>query len=117
MRRLVLGYVAFLTLSSLYAETDQSRVVREIRDLRRGEIATIRGQVVRYPDYDELVLQDRSGRIEVYLGERSASEPVARVGETILVHGRADDDGLFRPREIYAFEITREDGSTTRLEN
>jgi hypothetical protein len=61
---------ALFALSGVLAEPLGSEDIREIHSLRRGETATIRGTVVRYRDYDELLLRDATGRIEVYLGER-----------------------------------------------
>lgn len=118
MKQAVLGVLlSFFVLAGVLAEPVATDQIREIRSLRRGELVYIRGTVLEYGDYDELMLGDETGRIEVYLGERVPREPVADVGETVLVYGRADDDALLRPREIYAFEITRRDGSVIRLDN
>jgi uncharacterized protein YdeI (BOF family) len=86
--------------------------IREIRTIRRGEVVVVRGEIIRFQDYDELRIQDATGRIDIYLGEHSIAQPPFQVGDTIMVMGRVDDDLFDIPREIYATQIGLQDGST-----
>lgn len=74
-----------------------------------GQEVTLRGVVLRITDEDEFILSDASGRVPVYVGPNRVP---AKVGETITIKGRVDDDG---PREIYARLIIRADGTEVAL--
>jgi uncharacterized protein YdeI (BOF family) len=80
--------------------------VTPIADVQRGTLVTVAGTVERITDEDEFRLTDASGRIRVYVGQNRVP---AEVGESIMVSGFVDDD--LGPREIYARELTRADGT------
>lgn len=94
--------------------SDETPDVQSIRSLRRGSFATIRAEVVRYRDHDEILVRDASGRIEVFLGNGVFPAPV-EVGETVTITGWVDDDLIDVRREIYATQIVREDGTVIEL--
>jgi uncharacterized protein YdeI (BOF family) len=83
--------------------------VTAVEDLRRGVDVRVEGTVERITDEDEFLLVDATGRVLVYIGPNAM--PV-REGERVLVSGRVDDDG---PLEIYAGEITLDDGRTVEF--
>ena len=94
--------------------SDETPDVQSIRSLRRGSFATIRAEVVRYRDHDEILVRDASGRIEVFLGSGVFPAPV-ETGETVTITGWVDDDFIDVRREIYATQIVREDGTVIEL--
>ncbi len=114
-KHVVLAFVLLWLGAFAWAETGAEEDVREIGSLRRGEFATIRGEVVRYRDYDEILIADASGRIDVYLGEPTASRWPFSVGDTITITGRVDDDLISFRKDFYATEAVLEDGSVIRL--
>lgn len=89
--------------------------ISRIDDLQRGEYATVQGEVVRYRDREEILLRDGSGRIAIYLGSPPPRQPVAEVGEVLVVSGWVDDDLFDIPKELYATEIIRADGTVIEL--
>lgn len=104
-----------LAAGALSAQSsDETPDVQSIRSLRRGSFATIRAEVVRYRDHDEILVRDASGRIEVFLGNGVFPAPV-EVGETVTITGWVDDDLVDVRREIYATQIVREDGTVIEL--
>ena len=115
MKRAIVFFLLSIIGFAASAQNTEETIIRRIDDLRRGEYATIRGEVVRYRDEDEILLRDESGRIEVYVGNGSRSAPPVDVGETIIVSGRVDDDLFAFSRELYATEIIRADGTTIEL--
>lgn len=93
---------------SVQAQTD----VTPIADAARGTLVTVQGTVERITDEDEFRLTDASGSIRIYVGPNRVP---ADVGEAVTVTGMVDDD-LVGPREIYARELTRADGSTVTFD-
>jgi uncharacterized protein YdeI (BOF family) len=86
-----------------------------VRDVRRGQSVTLRGEVARIRDTDEFVLRDDTGSIDVYIGWRNRM-PV-RSGDRVTVIGFADDDVFpgMRP-DIYADRLVLADGRVIVLE-
>jgi RecJ-like exonuclease len=83
-----------------------------IADAQRGTMVSVQGTVDRITDTDEFRLTDESGSIAVYVGPTWA--PVD-VGDIVTVRGFVDDDP--GPREIYARELTRADGSRVQFDH
>lgn len=102
-------------LSFLVASLLSADEIVPIDEIRRGEFVTVRGEVVRVPDYDEFFLQDDSGRAKIDLGDR-LRRPIVRRGDTVIVSGWVDDDSLMRPHEIYAEEIILQDGIVIEID-
>jgi len=94
---------------------EEEKNITPIGDLKRGMPAEIQGKVIKILDEDEFRIEDSTGSVRVYIGWRNRM--VVRVGEEIGVRGVVDDDLrlFFRP-ELYATEITREDGTTIELD-
>ena len=86
--------------------------VTSIADAARGTLVTVQGTIERITDEDEFRLTDASGSILIYVGPNWVP---ADVGEAVTVTGFVDDD-LIGPREIYARELTRADGSVVTFE-
>lgn len=88
--------------------------ITEIKEVRRGQRVTLKGEVVRLRDEDEFVLSDSTGQIDVYIGWRN-DMPV-QAGDQILVVGIADDDVApgMKP-EIYARTIIFANGDLVDL--
>ncbi|MCG8479165.1 MAG: NirD/YgiW/YdeI family stress tolerance protein [Spirochaetales bacterium] len=107
--------LAFIVGEVSAQSSDEVPVVQAIRSLRRGDFATIQGEVVRYRDRDEILVRDASGRIEVFLGSEDFSQPLVTVGETVIVTGWVDDDVIDIPRELYATRIVRANGAVIEL--
>jgi uncharacterized protein YdeI (BOF family) len=80
--------------------------ITPIADARRGTMVTVQGMVERITDHDEFRLTDATGSIRIYVGPNWVP---ADVGEAVTVLGFVDND--LGPREIYARELTRADGS------
>lgn len=88
------------------------RAVTPIAEARKGSMVTVQGTVAAITDEDEFRLSDTTGDIRVYVGPTWV--PVD-TGEAVIVFGFVDD-GL-GPREIYAREITRADGTVVTLDH
>lgn len=104
---LMLGLAA---ASLATASADEPTEITAIDSIARGAVVSIRGQIIEQPDYDEIVVEDATGRVEVYAPDgfrRTAFD----VGDTVTVVGRVDDDLLALRREIYADVILLPDGS------
>lgn len=82
-----------------------------IEDIRKGSLVTVRGIVVRIPDEDEFILEDETGRVEVYVGQNWVP---FELGEEVTITGFIDDAPF--QKEIYARSATRSDGSEIRFE-
>ena len=74
-------------------------------------MVAVQGTVERITDKDEFRLADATGSIPVYVGPTWV--PVD-VGEEVTVQGFVDDG--IGPREIYARELTRADGSSEQFD-
>ena len=83
-----------------------AETITPIAEAARGTMVTVLGTVARITDEDEFRLTDASGNIRVYVGPNWV--PVD-VGEAVKVRGFVDND--LGPREIYARELVRADGS------
>lgn len=81
--------------------------ITPIAEAQRGTMVTVQGTVERITDEDEFRLTDASGSILIYVGPNLVP---ADVNEAVTVSGFVDDD-LIGPKEIYARELTRADGS------
>jgi hypothetical protein len=113
-RYILIRVIAFALLSFFYCQLAITEEIIPIEKLTSGMNVTIRGEVTRILDEDEFRIADSTGSVRVYIGWKNRM-PVP-VGETVTVRGVVDDDLLarFRP-EIYAFEITRQDGTVIKL--
>jgi uncharacterized protein YdeI (BOF family) len=101
--------VALVFVSPVAAED-----LTPIAKLEPGMSATVEGTVTRILDEDEFRMEDATGSVRVYIGWKNrVSVPV---GEKIMVRGIVDNDlaSVFRP-ELYAFSITRADGTVIEL--
>lgn len=87
-------------------------VVTPISDAARGTMVTVQGTVEQITDEDQFRLTDASGSIVIYVGPNWVP---ADVGEAVTVNGFVDDN-LIGPREIYARELTRADGSVVTFD-
>ncbi len=96
------------------AEDRPAEPTHRIADVRRGQTVVLRGEVQRIQDEDEFVLRDESGTIEVYIGWKN--DMPLRVGQTVTVHGVADDDAFpGRRPDVYARRLVLPDGETIQL--
>ncbi len=86
-----------------------------IAEVRPYDTVLLRGTVEGVTDEDEFRLRDDSGSIGVYIGWRNAM-PVA-AGDVISLVGLVDADGPGGfVREVYAHEITTDDGKRVDLQ-
>jgi len=92
---------------------DASSRAAPIASLRRGQSATIRGEIVRLLDRDEFRLADASGSIRVYVGWRNRVP--GRVGDVVTVTGVVDDDAWPRRPEFYASSVITAAGERVAL--
>ncbi|MDP5085578.1 MAG: NirD/YgiW/YdeI family stress tolerance protein [Yoonia sp.] len=100
-------YLATAALfAAITATAAQAETITPIADAARGTMVTVQGTVERITDEDEFRLADASGEIRIYVGPNWV--PVD-VGENVTVNGFVDDDP--GPREIYARNLTRGDGT------
>ena len=109
-----LAAAAIVPAMSLAANTNDGMPTPDgviaIDDIKRGTTVSVQGKVERIMDTDEFRLSDASGDVVVYVGYRNMV-PV-KVGETVVVDGFVDDDFFV---EIYARQITHQDGRVTTL--
>lgn len=101
--------------SSMQTDTAKpAKAITPIGNLDRGMSVVISGKVTRILDEDEFRMEDATGSVRVYIGWRN--RVTVAEGEHITVRGVVDDDltAFFRP-ELYASEITREDGTVIKL--
>ncbi|MCG8478397.1 MAG: hypothetical protein MI724_04815 [Spirochaetales bacterium] len=103
-------------IGSLGAQSSDEKVIVPIESLCRGDFATIRGEVVRYRGYDEIIVRDESGRVEIFLGSTRFPRPPVEVGEMVTISGRVDDGLIDIRRELYATEIVRADGTVISID-
>ena len=117
MKYVSMAAIAFALVAGTVSaqSSEEETVVQSIRNLRRGDFATIRAEVVRYRDRDEILVRDASGRMEVFLGSERFPQPPVAIGETVTVTGWVDDDLIDIPRELYATQIVRADGTVIEL--
>lgn len=80
-----------------------------IGSLQRNTMVSVQGVVQRITDEDEFQLADDTGSIQVSTGNQFFT---VEQGETVTVSGFVDDDLIL---EIYAQEITRQDGSVVTI--
>jgi uncharacterized protein YdeI (BOF family) len=89
--------------------------VTALEDLRRGDFVTVTGTVTRLQDDDEFIIDDGTARAEIYV-RGGLPGPAFRVGDTVTVRGRVDDDVIGLRREIYAREVETADGTLIRAD-
>jgi hypothetical protein len=100
--------LSILTLALALPLAAQAQTsVTSIADAARGTMVTVQGTVERITDEDEFRLTDATGSIQVYVGPNWVP---AELGEAVTVAGFVDDN-LLGPKELYARELTRADGS------
>lgn len=87
--------------------------ITPIADTQRGTMITVQGTIERITDADEFLLTDATGSIRIYVGPNWVP---ANPGEAVTVSGFVDD-ALIGPKEIYARELTRSDGSTVTFDH
>jgi uncharacterized protein YdeI (BOF family) len=95
--------------SSRVAEPPSDRT--PIASLARGQSATIAGRVVRILDSDEFRLEDESGSVRVFIGERRRM--TVQVGDQVVVAGTLDDDPWPIRPEFYADSVMLAEGPAT----
>lgn len=103
---------ALVVLLGLPVAAQATVDITPIGETERGTMVTVQGTVERITDEDEFRLTDASGSIQIYVGPNWVP---ADVGEAVTVSGFVDDD-LIGPKEIYARELTRADGSTVTFD-
>jgi hypothetical protein len=86
--------------------------ITPIADTQRGTMVTVQGTVEQITDEDEFRLTDATGSIRIYVGPNWVP---ADQGEAVTVSGFVDDD-LIGPKEIYARELTRADGTVVTFD-
>ncbi|MCE8005645.1 hypothetical protein [Aestuariivita sp.] len=86
--------------------------ITPIADVKRGQSVVVEGVVDRFFDTDEIRLRDDSGTLRVYLGSQTLP---LRSGERIVIEGIMDDSLVMN--ELYAREITRENGEKISVSN
>jgi uncharacterized protein YdeI (BOF family) len=101
-----------VALMALPAIAAPDRAITPIADARKGTMVTVQGTVEAITDEDEFRLSDATGDIRIYVGPNWV--PVD-AGESVTVHGFVDDD--LGPREIYARQLTRADGSVIAFDH
>ncbi|MEM9795406.1 MAG: NirD/YgiW/YdeI family stress tolerance protein [Pseudomonadota bacterium] len=106
---LTAGFCALALAAPAVASPE--RTITPIAEAERGTMVTLHGTVDRLLDEDEFRLRDETGAMRVYVGPNWVP---ADPGETITVHGFVDDEP-FLPRELYARQITRADGTVVEL--
>jgi uncharacterized protein YdeI (BOF family) len=113
-RHIMKRIIALALFSFFFYQSATAEEITPIEKLASGMTVTVQGEVTRILDEDEFRIEDSTGSVRVYIGWQNRM-PVP-VGETVVVRGVVDDDlvSRFRP-EIYAFEITREDGTVIKL--
>ena len=89
--------------------------VTALEDLRRGDFVSVTGEVTRLQDDDEFIIDDGTARAEIYV-RGGLPGPAFRVGDTVIVRGRVDDDMIGFRREIYATEIETADGTVLSVD-
>lgn len=117
MKYLVVAVMMGVCLSALTGEAaaqEQDETVTALQDVRRGEFVTVKGEVTRMRENDEFIVEDGSGRAEVYV-RGGLGRPTFRRGDTVTVRGWVDDDLISIPREIYATEIELSDGTIIEI--
>lgn len=107
MKAFAMIILALLPLSPLMANQ-----ITPISQAEKGSVVTLSGTIDRITDTDEFRLSDNTGSINVYVGPNWVP---AQVGEAIQVMGFIDDG--FGPRELYARQLTRADGSVVEFEH
>ncbi|MGM0832237.1 hypothetical protein M0220_09355 [Halomonas qinghailakensis] len=107
MKAFTIAILALLPLSPLMANQ-----ITPISEAEKGSIVTLSGTIERISDTDEFRLSDDTGSINIYVGPNWVP---AQIGEAIQVMGFVDDG--FGPREVYARQLTRADGSVVEFEH
>jgi uncharacterized protein YdeI (BOF family) len=103
---------ALFLAASLPLAAQAAPVITPIAETERGTMVTVQGTVERITDEDEFRLTDATGSIQIYVGPNWVP---ANEGEAVTVSGFVDDD-LIGPKEIYARELTRADGSVVTFD-
>lgn len=83
--------------------------VISIGALQKNTMVTVQGVVQRISDEDEFVIADETGSVKVSTGNQFFT---VEQGEWVIVEGFVDDDLIL---EIYAQQITREDGTEVTI--
>lgn len=92
-----------------YPVANSQNPLTNVAELTRGSRVEIEGIVVRASEEDEFILEDSTGRVQVFTGN---SFFVANVGEQVRVSGFVDDSLLL---EVYAQEVLHSDGRVTAI--
>lgn len=83
--------------------------VSDIVGLVRNTRVTIEGTVTRASEEDEFIIRDSTGSVQVYTGRTFFT---VNVGDVVSVSGLVDESALL---EVYADEITFEDGTVVKV--
>lgn len=109
MRSLIV-FALLAVIATMAVSAEEPAQTLAIGEIAPGQLVSIRGEVTRVADYDEIIVADASGRVTV-----SAPDGFVRtafdVGDVITVTGRVDDELIALRREIYADTIILADGS------
>lgn len=97
------------TVSSPAFETTPVAGVSSISGLVRNTSVTVQGTVTRASEEDEFIIKDSTGSVQVYTGRTFFT---VNVGDVVTVTGLVDEAALL---EIYADEITFEDGTVIKV--
>lgn len=107
----ILVAVVMLATVGVGAHANQPAHVVAIDDIAPGDTVSIRGEVIRLADYDEIIVEDASGRVGV-LAPEGFRRTAFDIGDVVTVTGRVDDARLTFRRDIYADTIILADGSS-----
>ncbi|MFX0540210.1 hypothetical protein ACEWPM_000545 [Roseovarius sp. S4756] len=102
---------AIPSLVFLMFSTPALAQVTAIADVQRNQPVTVAGTVERFHDEDEIRLTDETGSLRVYLGPRPVQ---LELGQSIQIRGFMDNDLI--GNELYAREITMEDGTVVTVD-
>ncbi len=83
--------------------------ISSIAGLVRNTLVTIEGTVTHASEEDEFIIQDSTGSVQVYTGRTFFT---VNVGDVVSVNGLVDEAAEL---EIYADEITFEDGTVVKV--
>jgi uncharacterized protein YdeI (BOF family) len=83
--------------------------VSSIGGLVRNTMVTIEGTVTRASEEDEFIIRDSTGSVQVYTGRTFFT---VNVGDVVSVTGLVDESAQL---EVYADEITFEDGTVIKV--
>lgn len=112
---IALSLLVVLPMGVVAQDAASEQEVLQIETLRRGQFATVRAEVVRINDEDEMIVRDETGRLRIYVpGVRGLRRLVSQ-GDILTITGQVDDDLIDVPLELYAERIVRADGTVIEV--